>query len=187
MPQSESLAVEWRPIGEVRPYEGNPRKMTEAAVRKVAALIEKFGWRQPIVVDEAGVIVVGHRRLKAAQLLGREAVPVHVAVGLTPEEVKAYRLADNRVSEDAEWDAEALGAELLALGDAGFDLELTAFDAAELDRLCKPVAADEIGEAPETRYVEQFGVIVVCGDEEEQRRVYEDLLGKGMSVKVVTT
>ncbi len=95
MIQSELLVESWpteKPIEYVR----NARMITEAAVDKVAASIKEFGWRQPIVVDGEDVIIVGHVRLRAAKKLGLPEVPVHVARNLTPAQVKAYRLMDNR-------------------------------------------------------------------------------------------
>jgi len=97
-------------------------------VDAVAASLREFGFRQPIVVDEDGVIVCGHTRFKAAQKLGLEKVPVHVARGLTPEQVRAYRLADNATRDRSEWDYELLPIELGELQDAGFELGLLGFD-----------------------------------------------------------
>ena len=96
------LAIEWWPIDRVKPYEKNARVISPKAVEKVAASIREFGWRQPIVVDSEAVIVVGHVRLLAAQYLRLTHVPVHVASNLSPAQIKAYRLADNRVSRDFE-------------------------------------------------------------------------------------
>jgi hypothetical protein len=121
-------------IEKVRPYPGNPRKNAEA-VAKVAASLATFGWRQPIVVDEEFVVIAGHTRLLAAQQLGHSTVPVHVATGLTPEQVRAYRLADNRVAQEAEWDDDLLAQELLALRGEAFDLSATGFDADEISAL----------------------------------------------------
>lgn len=128
MQKDESLTVAWRPIDEIRPFPGNPRKISERAVAKVAASIQNYGWRQPIVVDESGEIIVGHTRHRAAANLGLTHVPVHVATGMTPQEVRAYRLADNRTHDEAEWDIPALELELKALSDIDFDLALTGFD-----------------------------------------------------------
>ena len=91
------MLVVMRPIESIRPYENNPR-LNDAAVDAVARSIQEFGFRQPIVVDEDGVIIVGHTRYKAALKLGLTEVPVHVAVGLTPAQVKAYRIADNQTA-----------------------------------------------------------------------------------------
>ena len=105
------MLVETWPIDKPIEYVRNARKITQAAVDKVAASIHEFGFRQPIVVDKDGVIIVGHVRLRAAKKLGLVHVPVHVASNLTPAQVRAYRLMDNRSHEEVEWDIELLGAE----------------------------------------------------------------------------
>ena len=87
------------------------------------------------MVDADGVIIAGHTRWKAAQKLGLAKVPVHVATDLTPEQVKAYRIADNKTGELAEWDLEILPIELAELREGGFDLDLLAFDEEELAKL----------------------------------------------------
>jgi ParB/RepB/Spo0J family partition protein len=87
------MKIELRKLSEITPYPGNPR-VNDDAVAAVAASIREFGFRQPIVVNTEGVIIVGHTRYKAAQLLGLEKVPVHVAKDLTPEQVRAYRIAE---------------------------------------------------------------------------------------------
>jgi ParB-like chromosome segregation protein Spo0J len=105
-----------RPVDSVKPYENNPRN-NEAAIDPVAKSIEQFGFRQPIVVDSDGVIIVGHTRHAAAIKLGLEEVPVHVAEGMSDDEVKAYRIADNKVGELAEWNDEWLKTEMSAIHD----------------------------------------------------------------------
>lgn len=123
-----------RPIESITPYERNPRHNADA-VKAVAASIKEFGWRQPIVVDKHGVVIVGHTRLLAAKRLGLSSVPVHVADELTPAQVKALRIADNRVGENATWNDELLSIELNDLRLADFNLDLTGFEKAELDDL----------------------------------------------------
>src|SRR3984957_4609367 len=95
--RTKPMLVEMRLTSEIKLYPGNPR-VNDAAVAAVAASIREFGFRQPIVVDEEGVIVVGHTRYKAALKLGMEAVRVHVAVGLSKVQLTAYRLADNQTA-----------------------------------------------------------------------------------------
>jgi DNA modification methylase len=131
---TQKFAVELRKIDDVRPYERNPR-LNDRAVDAVAASLAEFGWRQPIVVDEAGAIIVGHTRWKAARKLGLARVPVHVATDLTPEQVRAYRIADNKIGELADWDLEILPIELNELRAGGFDMDLLAFDVEELGKL----------------------------------------------------
>jgi hypothetical protein len=123
--------VELRPIEAIQPYPGNPR-VNDGAVDAVAASLKEFGFRQPIVVDAEGVIVVGHTRWKAAQKLGLGKVPVHVATDLPPEKVKAYRIADNQTATLAEWDFELLPIELKDLQRADYDLSLLGFGEEEL-------------------------------------------------------
>lgn len=127
------MKVEQWPIDKVIAYARNPRTKNKAAVAKVAASLKEFSFRQPLVVDKDGVLVVGHTRLEAAHKLGLTEVPVHVAADLTPAQAKAYRLADNRTHEEASWDQELLGLEVEELVSAGFDIALTGFDEGELE------------------------------------------------------
>lgn len=115
------------PIGELIPYENNPRN-NEDAVDKVAASIREFGFRVPIIVDKNNVIVAGHTRLKAAELLGLEIVPVIRADDLSDEQIKAYRLADNKTAEFADWDFSKLEEELAELA----EIDMTAFGFEEM-------------------------------------------------------
>ena len=115
-------------IGDIIPYEKNPRKNDEA-VKYVAESIKQFGFKVPIVIDKNNVIVAGHTRYKASKKLGLKEVPCIVADDLTEEQIKAYRLADNKVAELAEWDIDLLGEELdgildIDMGDFGFDLSV---------------------------------------------------------------
>lgn len=142
------MKVEIWPISRPIPYSRNPRN-NEVAVSKVAGSIKEFGWRQPIVVDSEGVIIAGHTRLLAAQHLRLKEVPVHVATDLTPQQIKAYRLADNRVGQEAEWDNDLLKLELSELEEDGFDLDLTGFDESEIEALSFGDESDALDEMPE--------------------------------------
>lgn len=128
------MEVEMWPIDRPIPYARNPRAISDAAVSKVAGSLKEFGWRQPIVVDAEGVVVVGHTRLMAARKLELTEVPVHVAADLTPAQAKAYRLTDNRVGEESQWNGALLGLELCDLRDLSADLQVLGFDEAELER-----------------------------------------------------
>lgn len=121
----EKTKVTYMDADSLIPYANNPRS-NDNAVDAVAASIKEFGFKVPIVVDGENVIINGHTRLKAAHKLGLEQVPVIVADDLTPEQVKAFRLADNKTSELAEWDLGKLDIELaeiqdLDMNDFGFD------------------------------------------------------------------
>ena len=169
---AEIAVAQW-PIEKVKPYEKNPRAINDKAIGKVAASIKEFGFQQPIVVDRDGVIIVGHTRRKAAELLGLSHVPVVVA-DLPEAKARAYRLADNRTAQETSWLDDILGDELAALKGLDFDLSLTGFDERELDKLLLDDA--ELARAEETQPVPENPVTVkgdvwllgkhriVCGD-----------------------
>lgn len=132
-----------RKITELKPYANNPR-LNDGAVDAVMASIKEFKFRVPIIIDKDGVIVAGHTRLKAAQKLGLKTVPCIVADDLTPEQIKAFRLADNKVGELAGWDFEKLDLELEEL-----DFDMTPFgfgtyeNTGDLDELFAPAEEKE--------------------------------------------
>ena len=128
------MHVTMRNIADIKPYPHNPRH-NDHAVDAVAASIRAFGFRQPLVLDDEGVIVVGSTRYKAALKLGLHEVPVHVATGLTPAQLKAYRIADNKTADIADWDYALLVQELTQLQQADFDLDLVGFSPQELNDL----------------------------------------------------
>jgi DNA modification methylase len=138
---NESMKIEYRQLSQIIPYDHNPRH-NDDAVDAVARSIEQFGFRQPIVVDQDGVIIVGHTRWKAAQKLGLEKVPVHVATGLTPEQIRAYRIADNKTNELSNWNLELLPHELKALQEMDFDLSSIGFTDDEIAELLDPGVKD---------------------------------------------
>jgi len=164
-------------LDSLTPYANNPRQ-NAGAVDKVAASIEAFGFKQPIVVDKENVIIVGHTRYLAAKQLGLNTVPVLVADDLSPDEAKAYRLADNRTHEESTWDKDLLALELGDLSHLEFDLSLTGFNADELaglTALADSVAqgltdVDDCHELPEASIAKagdlwQLGRhVVCCGD-----------------------
>jgi hypothetical protein len=127
------MKITYWPIESIIRFARNARKIPPQAVDKVAASIKEFGWRVPIVVDKDGVIICGHTRLLAARKLGLQEAPVHVADNLTPAQVRAYRLLDNRSHEETSWDEDLLGLELLDLKGMGVDLDLTGFNTDEID------------------------------------------------------
>lgn len=133
------LVEDW-PITKVRPYPNNPRVLRNAA-EKVAESIKAFGWRQPIVVDDEGVIIIGHSRHAAAQLLKLKKVPVHVATGLSPDQVRALRVADNKTATFAEWDEGKLADELQAIMAGLGSVTVTGFSQSEFDALAMQAAA----------------------------------------------
>ena len=132
--ENGTLKIVQMKISDIHPYEKNPR-MNDNAVDPVAKSIAEFGFRSPIVVDKDHVIICGHTRLKAAQRLGLETVPVHVAADLTMEQTKALRLVDNRTGELAKWDLELLGLEMQDLELLNFKMDDYGFSDLELSQI----------------------------------------------------
>jgi DNA modification methylase len=190
------MLVDPREIETIKPYDHNPRD-NDHAVDAVAASIREFGFRQPIVIDATGTIIVGHTRYKAALKLGMRQVPVHVATDLTPAQIKAYRLADNKTAEIADWDHDRLVEELLELEKLAFDLDLLGFDADELQKLCGVeltpglTDADAIPEPPDAAVTQPGDLWILdrhrlmCGDSGKPGDV--DRLLDGATIQVVNT
>jgi len=188
--------VEQRPLAALIPYARNARQIPPAAVAAVAGSIKEFGFRNPILVDQDGVIIAGHTRLLAARSLGMATVPVLVAADLTPAQVRAFRLADNRAAEFSEWDRELLVNELGDVGD--IDLSYLDFDALtlELGEGVEPDTLDE-GDAdavPEVRpdAISQRGEVyelgphrLMCGDSTSAED-WQALLGDEIGDAVMT-
>jgi hypothetical protein len=142
------LIEDW-PLTKIRPYPNNPRVLRNAA-EKVAESIKAFGWRQPIVVDAEGVIIAGHGRFAAAQLLKLKKAPVHVAKELTPDQVRALRVADNKTAEFSGWDEDKLADELNEIMAGLGSVTMTGFSQSEFDALEMQARAelDRISEPP---------------------------------------
>ena len=163
----------------------------------VAKSIREFGFRQPIVVDAEGVIICGHTRWKAAQQLGLEKAPVHVAKDLTPAKIKAYRIADNKSGEIAEWNYDLLPIELADLQGMDFDLDLLGFSRDELATLLDPGVNDGLTDpddipAPPDEATTQPGDLwvlgehrLLCGDSAKADDV--DRLLDGATVQLAST
>ncbi len=143
------MKIVFWPVGKLIPYARNARTIPPAAIDKVAASIKEFGWQQPIVVDTAGIIVAGHVRLLAAKQLGLEQVPVHVATDLTPGQIKAFRLMDNRSHEESSWDMELLGPEIAELQALNVDVALAGFDAGEIAQFLDSAGSSD-GKPPDS-------------------------------------
>lgn len=179
------MKIEMRKIGEVVPYEHNPRR-NDHAVDAVAESIRQFGFKVPIVVDKDGVIVAGHTRLKAAVKLGLEEVPCVVADDLSEDQVKAFRLADNKVGELAAWDFTELEKEL-----AEIDIDMSAFGFPEAEDIdTEEIVEDEAPDDPEPRC--KTGDIwalgdhrLICGDSTDKEVVYQ--LTQGEKIDMLYT
>ena len=188
------INIVMKKVDEIVPYEKNPR-FNDNAVDAVAASIKEFGFKVPIVIDKDNVVVAGHTRLRGAKKLGLTEVPCIIASDLTPEQVQAYRIADNKTGEIAEWNYDLLPVEIKELQEKDFDLSLLGFDADELDKLLNggteentiaegETDADAVPEVPEEP-VSQPGVIyqlgkhrLMCGDSTKAEDVARLMAGE---------
>jgi len=190
------MKIDLWPLSNVKPYPNNPR-VNDDAVDSVAASIREFGFRQPVVVDADGVIIVGHTRFKAAQHLGLERVPVHVATDLSPAQIKAYRLADNQTATIAEWNYDLLPIELADLQGMNYDLGLLGFSADSLAEIMDPGVKDGLCDpddvpAPPDEATTRPGDLwilgnhrLLCGDSSKPQDV--DRLLDGAPIHLVNT
>lgn len=144
VPLMSLLAIEPWSVDRPIPYAKNARVIPDSAVDLVAKSLQEFNWQQPIVVDEAGVVVVGHTRLKAAQKLGLKVVPVHVMRGVPQDKIDAYRLMDNRSNQETMWDNDVLADELAGLKLTGYDLSNTGFTESELKQHLESMGGDDV-------------------------------------------
>lgn len=184
------LEITYKNIDEIIPYENNPRKNDEA-VQYVANSIKQFGFKNPIIIDKEGVIVAGHTRYKAANELGLKEVPVILADDLTEEQIKAFRIADNKVGEKAGWDLDKLK---LELEDIDLDIDMTEFGFGEFelsmlteDMEPEPYDDDMINEYSENadEYLARKRVLITYTAEQED--FMKQLLKEDKELKVVYT
>jgi ParB-like chromosome segregation protein Spo0J len=175
--ETSAMIVQSVPIDSLSPDPANARKHNSRNLDAIAASLRRFGQQKPIVVDSRGIVRAGNGQLAAAKSLGWTHINI-VRSDLSPSELSAFAIADNRTAELAQWDVEVLN-QLLAdgeLGDVGFTAE-------ELEKLTdakasEPAAASSVGET--------FEVVVECEGESQQKELYERLTGEGYSCRLFT-
>lgn len=136
------MEIVYKKINELKPYENNSRTYDESQIKQICESIKEYGWTNPVLIDEKGMIIAGHGRVEAGKKLDIKEVPCIVLSGLTEAQKKAYVIADNKMALNAGWNEELLKTELEKLKELDFDLELTGFSKKELDKLF-----DEINES----------------------------------------
>jgi len=174
------LKIEYVATDDLIPYIHNSRTHSEAQVKQIAASIREFGFTNPILIDDEGTIIAGHGRVMAAKVLQLDQVPTITLGALSDAQRKAYVIADNKLALNAGWDTEVLLAEIESLQDLNFDTQLLGFSADELSEMLN---IEEI-ELKEESYAEIFNVIVECGDEMEQEKMFNQLEAEGYKCRV---
>ena len=174
---NDEITLEYKGVDEIHPYANNPRK-NDDAVDVVAESIDQCGYISPIVVDEDGIILAGHTRLKALKKEGYTKVPVIVCHGKTEEQKRKFRLLDNKTAEFSTWDTDLLVDELEGIDFNGIDFGFDFEEEEETD------AGNFSGNG--FTFHHQYGVTVILGSEKEQEECYNALTDMGYSCKVVT-
>ena len=131
------MEIVYKKINELKPYENNSRTHDESQIKQICESIKEYGWTNPVLIDEKGIIIAGNGRVEAGKKLDIKEVPCIVLSGLTEAQKKAYVIADNKMALNAGWNEELLKTELENLKELDFDLELTGFNIDELDELFK--------------------------------------------------
>ena len=176
-------------IDKIIPYINNPRN-NEEAIDKVASSIQEFGFKVPIVIDKDNVVITGHTRLLASKKLGLKEVPCVVANDLSEAQIKAFRIADNKVSEYSKWDKDLLRIELEGLEEMDFDLDLVNIDYSDFDLEIDCIEDDfvEIKEREDLsdKVNSAYEIIIECDNEEEQEEMYNRFIEEGLRCRVLT-
>ncbi len=161
-------------------------KCSNTYKRTSAASIKEFGFINPVLIDKNNGIIAGHGRVEAAKKLNMETVPCIFVEHLTEIQKRAYILADNKLALDSGWDEEMLKIELEELSESNFDIDFLNFDI-DLNKDAELEISENTTPEKEIAYKEQYGVIVMCKDEEEQEKIYDELSERGYDCKVVAT
>ena len=192
----QDIKIVYKDINSLKPYKKNAR-FNENAIAKVAESIKMFGFKNPCVIDKNDVLIVGHTRLASAKLLGLEKVPCIIADDLTPQQVKAFRLVDNRTSEFASWNYDYLQTELESINIDLSDFEfpdLTYEDTMSADELESILddntdatdygnKGDSETEALPVERKEEYKVEIICKNQTEQESLYYELVKRGLNVR----
>ena len=179
---SDRLKIVYKPISEIKEYANNPR-INDGAVEAVKNSVSLFGFKVPIVIDKNNIIVAGHTRVKACYELGITEVPCIIADDLTEEQVRAFRLADNKTAEIADWDFEKLAEELDDI--LNIDMNEFGFGDDVIDTMDDDVTSDDIEDIGDS-VKQSYDIIVKCDSESEQEETYEALTGMGYRCQTST-
>lgn len=174
----EELNIVYKPIKELKPYKKNAKKHSKEQVEQIANSIKEFGFTQPVIIDKNNCVVAGHGRILGAKKAGLKQVPTVCLEDLTEEQIKAYRLVDNKLNE-SEWDYSLLDEELENLTE-DIDMDLFGFELEEQQE-------KETKKKVEFEIKEKYEVHIICKDEKQMEQVFNDVKGYGQECKLVST
>jgi hypothetical protein len=173
-----AYTVEKWPIDRLKPYARNARRHGDRQIEQLRASLRQFGWTMPILAHKNGSVIAGHGRLEAAKAEGYNEIPVIVAIGWTPAQCRAYRLADNKLGETSTWDKDTLDLELADLSGMGVDLKAFGFKPAELDGGAVPDSSPQLDGL-------SYAIVVRCKDEAHQNELLEQLEKQGLKCEAL--
>lgn len=176
----DKIQIVYKKIGDLKPYKKNAKKHPKEQVERIANSIKEFGFTQPVIIDKDNCVVAGHGRILGAKKVGLKEVPVVKLESLTEEQIKAYRLVDNKTNE-SDWDFSLLDEELGILAQ-DIDMELFGFDLAEQEE-----DEEEKKKKVEFEIKERYEVHIICKDEKQMEQVYNKTKGLGVECKLVST
>lgn len=174
----EELNIVYKSIKELKPYKKNAKKHSKEQVEQIANSIKEFGFTQPVIIDKNNCVVAGHGRILGAKKAGLKQVPTVCLEDLTEEQIKAYRLVDNKLNE-SEWDYSLLDEELENLTE-DIDMDLFGFELEEQQE-------KETKKKVEFEIKEKYEVHIICKDEKQMEQVFNDVKGYGQECKLVST
>lgn len=174
----EELNIVYKQIKELKPYKKNAKKHSKEQVEQIANSIKEFGFTQPVIIDKHNSVVAGHGRILGAKKAGLKQVPTVCLEDLTEEQIKAYRLVDNKLNE-SEWDYSLLDEELENLTE-DIDMDLFGFELEEQQE-------KETKKKVEFEIKEKYEVHIICKDEKQMEQVYNNVKGYGQECKLVST
>ena len=175
----EKIQIVYKKIGDLKPYKKNAKKHPKEQVERIANSIKEFGFTQPVIIDKDNCVVAGHGRILGAKKAGLKTIPTVKLESLTEEQIKAYRLVDNKTNE-SDWDFSLLDEELGILADT-IDMDLFGFDLTEQED------EEEKKKKVEFEIKEKYEVHIICKDEKQMEQVYNKTKDLGIECKLVST
>ena len=180
------LNIEYKNLSELTPYTNNSRTHSDDQISQITASIKEFGFTNPILIDEKGVVIAGHGRIEGATRAGLREVPTITLSGLTEAKKKAYVIADNQLALNAGWDIEKLILEIQDLEDLDFNIDLLGFDDSFLNSLFPDDELSEDSENLKEEFSSVLEVVVTCDSESEQESVYNKLSKEGYKCRILS-
>ena len=178
----KQIEIKYKNIKELKPYKKNAKKHPKEQVERIANSIKEFGFTQPVIIDKDNCVVAGHGRILGAKKAGIKNIPTVCLEDLTEEQIKAYRLVDNKTNE-SDWDFSLLDEELGILAE-DIDMELFGFD---IDEEIEQKDEEEKKKKVEFEIKEKYEVHIICKDEKQMEQVYNKTKGLGVECKLVST